>query len=66
MVMGVLLVKTNVLKTNESKSLSSVVIYLVMPCLIINAFQIKYTDSIRNGLILAFAAAILIHLGELF
>ncbi|QJC88181.1 Malate permease [Bacillus subtilis] len=37
-----------------------------MPCLIINAFQIKYTDSIRNGLILAFAAAILIHLGELF
>ncbi|WP_205686893.1 hypothetical protein [Bacillus subtilis] len=49
MVMGVLLVKTNVLKTNESKSLSIVVIYLVMPSLIINAFQIKHTDSIRRG-----------------
>jgi predicted permease len=62
MVMGVLLVKKNLLKPNDSKSLSVVVIYLVMPCVIINAFQIKYTDNIRNGLILAFVAAILIHI----
>lgn len=62
MAMGVLLAKKNLLKPNESKSLSVVVIYLVMPCMIINAFQIKYTDNIRNGLILAFVAAILIHI----
>nr|WP_314464413.1 AEC family transporter [uncultured Clostridium sp.] len=62
MLMGVLLVKKNLLKPSESKSLSVVVIYLVMPCVIINAFQIKYTDNIRNGLILAFVAAILIHI----
>ncbi|MBV7273987.1 AEC family transporter [Clostridium sp. PL3] len=62
MVMGFVLVKTNLLKAEESKSLSVVVLYLVMPCVIINAFQIKYTESIQKGLILAFTAAVLIHI----
>lgn len=65
MVMGFILVKRHLLKVEDSKSLSIVAIYLVMPCVIINAFQIKYTESIRNGLILAFAAAILIHIALL-
>ena len=62
MVMGFVLVKTDLLKAEESKSLSVVALYLVMPCVIINAFQVKYTENIRNGLILAFAAAVLIHI----
>lgn len=61
MAMGFVLVKTRLMKVEESKSLSMVVIYLIMPCVIINAFQVKYTESIRNGLILAFVAAALIH-----
>lgn len=65
MVMGFVLVKTHLLKTEESKSLSIVTLYLVMPCVIINAFQVKYTESIRNGLLLAFAAAVLIHIALL-
>lgn len=65
MVMGFVLVKTHLLKTEESKSLSVVTLYLVMPCVIINAFQVKYTESIRNGLLLAFAAAVLIHIALL-
>lgn len=62
MFMGFLLVKTHLLKAEDSKSLSIVALYIVMPCVIINAFQVKYTENIRNGLILAFAAAILIHI----
>lgn len=62
MLMGFILVKAKLLKAQESKSLSIVALYLVMPCVIINAFQVKYTQSIRNGLILAFVAAILIHI----
>jgi predicted permease len=50
------------MKAEESKSLSVVALYLVTPCVIINAFQIKYTESILRGLILAFAAAVLIHI----
>lgn len=62
MAMGFVLVKTRLMKVEESKSLSMIVIYLIMPCVIINAFQVKYTESIRNGLILAFMAAIFIHI----
>ncbi|GAA0117266.1 AEC family transporter [Clostridium senegalense] len=62
MAMGFILVKINLLKAEESKSLSKVALYLVMPCVIINAFQVKYTESIRNGLILAFVAAVFIHI----
>lgn len=62
MAMGFILVKTRLMKVEESKSLSMIVIYIIMPCVIINAFQVKYTKSIRNGLILALAAAVLIHI----
>jgi predicted permease len=61
MAMGFVLVKTRLMKVEESKSLSMVVIYLIMPCVIINAFQVEYTQSIRNGLVLALVAAVLIH-----
>ncbi|GAA0741573.1 AEC family transporter [Clostridium oceanicum] len=60
--MGFILVKTGLLKGEDSKSLSIVTLYLVLPCVIINAFQIEYTKRIRNGLILAFIAAVLIHI----
>lgn len=62
MAMGFVVVKTRLMRVEESKSLSMIVIYLIMPCVIINAFQVKYTESIRNGLILALLAAILIHI----
>lgn len=62
MAMGFIVVKTQLMKVEESKSLSMIVIYLIMPCVIINAFQVKYTEGIRNGLILALLAAILIHI----
>lgn len=62
MIMGFILVKTDLLKAEESKTLSVVALYIVIPCVIINAFQVKYTESIRNGLILALAAAVLIHI----
>ncbi|KOA19649.1 membrane transport protein [Clostridium homopropionicum DSM 5847] len=63
--MGFILVRTHLLKPEDSKSLSIVVLYLILPCVIINAFSVKYTESIRNGLILAFVAAVLIHISLL-
>lgn len=62
MAMGFLVVKRGVLKTEDSKSLSLVAVYLVIPCVIINSFQIQYTPEVRDGLLLAFAAAVLIHI----
>ena len=62
MLMGFIVVKAKLIKAEESKSLSIVSLYVIMPCVIINAFQIQYSESVKNGLILAFIAAILIHI----
>lgn len=65
-IMGYVLVKTRLLKSEDSKSLSIVALYLVMPCVIIESFQLKYSDNIRNGLLLALVAAVIIHIILLF
>lgn len=62
MAMGAALVRTKILKAEESKSISVVTLYLVVPCVIISAFQIDYTEEIRNGLLLALAAAVIVHI----
>ncbi|MCH3971731.1 MAG: AEC family transporter [Oscillospiraceae bacterium] len=61
MLLGVLLVKTKICKAEDSKVLSALSIYLIMPCMILSAFQISYSEKIRNGLLLAFFAAVVIH-----
>lgn len=61
MIMGFSLVKFKILNSKDSKSLSVISLYLISPCVIINAFQVNYTVEKRNGLLLAFFAAIIIH-----
>ena len=51
------IVKTKLLKSNDSKVLSTIAVYLVTPCVIINAFQIESTPEAAQGLLLAFGAA---------
>lgn len=62
MIMGAALVKSKVLKAKDSKSISIITLYLVMPCVIISSFQVTYTQEIRDGLILALIAAVLVHI----
>ena len=61
MVMGAALVKSKVLRAEDSKSISVVTLYLVMPCVIISSFQVEYTEEIRDGLVLALIGAVLVH-----
>ena len=61
MVMGAALVKTRVLKAEDSRSISIITLYLVMPCVILSSFQVEYTAEIRDGLILSLIAAVLVH-----
>ncbi|PTQ83659.1 hypothetical protein C8U37_11370 [Trichococcus patagoniensis] len=61
MILGYLLVKLKVLKTEESVVLSKLSLYLVMPAVILNAFQVDFKPEIQAGLTLAFVAAIAIH-----
>lgn len=59
--LGFLIVKLGIVKTEDSRVLSMVTIYLVLPCVTIHAFQIEYSTKIRNGFLLAVVVAILIH-----
>jgi len=56
---GYLMVKTKMLKSDDSKVLSILCIYVFSPCVLVNSFQIEYTKSKMAGLILCFAAAVL-------
>ena len=60
--LGFILVKSSLLTKQDSKVLSTVALYIVTPCVIINAFQVQYSQDVKNGIILSFLAAMIIHI----
>ena len=50
--LGYILVKSNLLTKQDSKVLSTVALYIVTPCVIIHAFQVQHSQDVKNGLIL--------------
>ena len=59
--LGFILVKSSLLTKQDSKVLSTVALYIINPCVIINAFQVQYSQDVKNGIILSFLAAIVVH-----
>lgn len=57
--MGFIIVKARLLKAEDSKILSGIVLYLVIPCVIINAFQVDYTPQTVKGLLIALAGSVM-------
>ena len=55
--------KYELLHAEDSKTLSLISLYLISPCVIISAFQVQYTPDVLHGLLLALAAAVLLHVG---
>ena len=62
MFMGYAVVKAGLMKSSESRSISVILVYLVIPCVIIKAFQVDYTPDVQKGLFFAIAAAVAIHI----
>ena len=62
MFMGYAVVKAGLMKSSESKSVSVIMVYLVIPCVILNAFQVEYTPDVQKGLLLACVAAVAVHI----
>ena len=58
--MGFIIVKAGIVKDEDSKVLSKIVLYLIIPCVIINAFQVDYTSEKVKELLLVFAASVLL------
>lgn len=61
LLMGYVVVKAGLLKASDSKVLSVVFVYLVMPCVVLNAFQIDDTPQIRAGLLYSMGIAVGMH-----
>ena len=61
LLMGYIVVKAKLLKPSDSKVLSVVFVYLIMPCVVLNAFQIDDTPEIRAGLLYSMAIAVGMH-----
>lgn len=59
--MGYGLVKAKLLKSEDSKPLSIIGLYIISPAVMIEAFQIDYTPEILQGLMLSLGMAVLLH-----
>ena len=57
--MGFIIVKAKLLKAEDSKILSVIVLYIIIPCVIINAFQVDYTPQTVKGLLIALAGSVM-------
>ena len=55
--LGFLIVKLGIVKTEDSRVLSMVTIYLVLPCVTIHAFQIEYSTNSTTWIRIATATA---------
>ena len=62
---GLAVVKLGMLKVEDSKALSAVSLYLLLPSVVIHSFDIEYTPEVMSGFLLALAAALAFH-GILF
>ena len=60
-ILGWLLVQLRLLKPEDSRVLSKVCLYLITPCVTINAFQIQRTPELMQGLALSLCTAVGIH-----
>ena len=59
--LGFILVNKNILKSSDSRILSIIVEYLVMPCAIICSFEIDFTKEKLQGLLFSAVIAVIIH-----
>lgn len=60
--MGYGLVKAKLLKSEDSKALSIIGLYIISPAVMIEAFQIDYTPEILQGLMLSLGMAVFLHI----
>lgn len=58
---GFALVKLGYVRTEDTRTVSAITVYIVTPCALFGAFQIEWSDAVRDGLILATVGALVSH-----
>ncbi|MGI6180580.1 MAG: AEC family transporter [Agathobaculum sp.] len=62
MLLGFLMYRRHVLSVEESKVISKLLLYIVLPCVVFHSFCVEFTMDKARGLVLAYAAAAVISL----
>ncbi len=62
MLLGYLMVKIGLFQSQDSYVLSKLCLYLFMPMVIFDSFQMEYSAAVSSGLLLAFVAATAAHI----
>lgn len=65
MAMGFALVRSGVVKAQDSRSVSMLSLYVISPCMIVSAFQIDMTTEVWQGFALALVAGFAVQVGYL-
>ena len=61
MAVGYAVVKIGLFRTEDSKVLSNMVVYICSPCIIVNSIQIELTKDKVQGLLIAIIVAAGVH-----
>ena len=62
MALGFAVVRMGLLKADDSRVLTVLSVYVIIPAVIVNSFQIELTSDVVHLFMLAIAAAVLIHI----
>ena len=61
MAVGFGVVRAGLFKTEDSRIISNMVVYICNPCVVVHAFQIELTDDKIKGLMIAIVMSVIVH-----
>ena len=61
MSVGFGVVRAGLFKTEDSRIISNMVVYICNPCVVVHAFQIELTDDKIKGLMIAIVMSVIVH-----
>lgn len=62
MIIGFIIAKFKIIKSEDSVVLSKISLYLLMPSAILNSFDFEFSNELATGLMLAFISALIMHI----
>lgn len=62
MAVGFAVVRIGLFKTEDSRIISNMVVYICNPCVVVHAFQIELTDDKIRGLLIAIGMSVIVHI----
>lgn len=62
LMLGVVLTKIGMIKDSGLKQITDILLYVVTPCLVVNAYQKEFSQELASGLLASFVFSIIFHI----